>query len=132
VRYADTDHMGVVYHANYFIYFETGRAEMMRKLWKPYSQLEKEGWILPVIEAGCRYHRGAQYDDLLTICTRAAITSGVRLRFDYTLYRNGESAPLAEGYTVHCFTDLEGKPRRLPKELIQALEVHNVGMKNDV
>ncbi len=117
VRYADTDQMGVVYHANYFAYFESGRAEFIRQVWKPYAQLEKEGWVLPIIEAGCRYLRAAEYDDLLTVVTRLAIFSAARLRFDYTIHKNSQNTPLARGFTVHCFTDLQGKPRRLPAEL---------------
>jgi acyl-CoA thioester hydrolase len=122
VRYADTDRMGVVYHANYFVYFESGRAELIRRLWKSYREIEEAGLILPITEAGCTYYRGAQYDDLLTVCTRMVIFSGARLRFNYSIYKTPENSPLAEGFTVHCFTDMAGKPRRMPVELVTILE----------
>ena len=67
VRYAETDQMGVVYHSNYFPYFETARAESIRQLGFTYADMEKMGIIMPVIEVQCRYLRPALYDDLLTI-----------------------------------------------------------------
>lgn len=122
VRYADTDRMGVVYHANYFAYFESGRAELIRRIWKPYAELEKAGVLLPIIEAGCRYYQGAEYDDLLTVCTRVAGFSGARLRFEYAIFKSEKNAPLAFGFTVHCFADRRGRPRRMPTELYDLLK----------
>ena len=122
VRYADTDRMGVVYHANYFTYFESGRAELIRRIWKPYLELERSGVVLPVVEAGCRYLQAAEYDDLLTVCTKVAEATGARLRFEYTIFKNDGERPLAQGYTVHCFMDLQGRPRRMPAELRAILE----------
>jgi acyl-CoA thioester hydrolase len=122
VRYADTDRMGVVYHANYFVFFESGRAELIRRLWKSYREIEEEGLILPIVKAGCTYHHGARYDDLLTICTRMEIFSAARLRFNYSVFKSVESAPIVEGFTVHCFTDLSGKPRRIPAQITGLLE----------
>ena len=121
VRYADTDRMGVVYHSNYFVYFEACRAELIRRLWKPYSQIEKDGYLLLVIEAFCHYHRGAEYDDVLTVRARVADFSDTRIRFEYQVFRNEGEAPLVEGFTEHCFADLKGKPRRMPEELKQIL-----------
>jgi acyl-CoA thioester hydrolase len=114
VRYADTDRMGVVYHANYFVFFESGRAELIRRLWKSYKEIEEEGLILPIIKAGCTYYYGARYDDLLTVCTRMEIFSAARLRFNYSVFKSAENTPIVEGFTVHCFTDLSGKPKRIP------------------
>jgi len=121
VRYADTDRMGVVYHANYFVYFESERAELIRNLWKPYSQLEKEGLLLPILEAFCRYRKGAEYDDVLTVGTRVVDLSSTRLRFEYQIYLGDETNLIAEGYTEHCFTGLDGKPRRMPEDLKRIL-----------
>ena len=70
VRYAETDQMGVVYHSNFFPYFESARAESIRELGFTYADMEKMGVIMPVVEVQCRYHRPARYDDLLTIQTR--------------------------------------------------------------
>lgn len=122
VRYADTDRMGVVYHANYFVYFESGRAELIRSIWKPYSQLEKEGLLLPILEAGCRYRKGARYDDLLTVKTRVAHFSDTRLRFEYRIFDDEGDQLLVEGFTEHCFTDLRGKPHRIPEDLRMVLK----------
>jgi acyl-CoA thioester hydrolase len=130
VRYADTDRMGVVYHANYFEYFETGRADFIRRVWKPYAELEREGLILPVIEAGCRYYKGAEYDDILTVCTRVADFSGARLRFQYTIFKSSEIHSLAEGFTVHCFMTLQGKLRRMPSPLQKILEDLQKGIRS--
>ncbi|MFV0605582.1 MAG: acyl-CoA thioesterase [Niabella sp.] len=67
VRYAETDQMGVVYHSNYFLYFEVARAESIRQLGFTYADMEKVGVIMPVIEVKCKYIRPALYDQLLTI-----------------------------------------------------------------
>jgi acyl-CoA thioester hydrolase len=117
VRYAETDAMGWVYYANYFHYFEVARAELMRRAWKSYRELEDEGVMLPVVESHCRYVRGARYDDELRIRTRLTIPSGARLRFDYRVLRGQDQELLAEGYTVHCFVSPDGKPRPVPREL---------------
>lgn len=117
VRYADTDRMGVVYHANYFIYFEACRSSLIRRLWKPYSEIEKDGYLLLVIEAGCRYLKGAQYDDLINVYARVSRFTDTRLRFDYRIYTDQGDDLIVEGFTEHCFTDQDGKPRRMPDEL---------------
>lgn len=67
VRYAETDQMGVVYHANYFQYFEVARAESIRHLGITYADLEKMGVIMPVVDVHCKYIRPALYDQLLTV-----------------------------------------------------------------
>ena len=121
VRYADTDAMSVVYHSNYFWYFESGRAELIRHLWKPYAQIEKEGLIFPIIEASCRYYGAAHYDDLITVHTKVGSFSGARLRFDYQIHKEGENYPLVRGFTEHCFTNTAGKPRRMPEEFSEIL-----------
>lgn len=129
VRYADTDRMGVVYHANYFEYFETGRADFIRRIWKPYAELEKEGLILPVIEAGCRYYKSAEYDDVLTVCTRVENFTDARLCFHYSIFKSAEIHSLAEGFTVHCFMNLQGKLRRIPSPLRRILEDLQTGIR---
>jgi len=121
VRYADTDRMGLVYHANYFIYFEACRSSLIRTIWKPYSQIEKDGYILLVIEASCRYWKGAGYDDLLNVYARVADFSGSRIRFEYKIYKDDDNTLLVEGITEHCFADKWGKPRRMPVELQKIL-----------
>jgi acyl-CoA thioester hydrolase len=117
VRYAETDKMGVVYYANYLVWFEVARCEWFRETGSSYQTLEAAGTILPVIEAHCEYERPARYDDEIEIRTRARLLSPVRLRFDYELSRRGEAAPIAAGYTVHAGVDPEGRLRRLPADV---------------
>jgi len=114
VRYAETDKMGVVYYANYLVWFEVARCEWFRETGSTYQALEAAGTILPVIEAHCEYERPARYDDEIHIRTTAQLLSPARLRFDYELTRAGETTPLAAGYTVHAGVDPTGRPRRLP------------------
>lgn len=114
VRYAETDKMGVVYYANYLVWFEVGRCEWLRPTGSSYRQLEAEGTILPVIEAHCEYRRPLRYDDEVEIRARGTMLSPVRLRFDYEVVRSGAAEPSAVGWTEHCGVDPDGRPRRLP------------------
>jgi acyl-CoA thioester hydrolase len=121
VRYADTDRMGVVYHANYFVWFEVGRTEWLRDTGWSYREMEREGVSLPVIEAHCEYRQPARYDDEVEIRTRATVITPVRLRFDYELRREPGDPPAAVGHTIHAAVDANGRPCRLParvRELI--------------
>ncbi len=115
VRYADTDKMGFVYYANYLIYFEVGRTEFIRKLWKPYAEIEKAGYILPVLSTRIEYKSSAFYDDLLTIKTTLDSYSGARIAFRYEIFRD-KGTLIAKGYTQHCFTNTEGRLRRIPPD----------------
>lgn len=117
VRYAETDKMGVVYYANYLVWFEVARCEWFRETGFTYEGLETAGTILPVIEAHCEYERSARYDDEIEIRTGARLLSPVRLRFDYELRRAGEEGRLAAGYTVHAAVDHDGRIRRFPAEV---------------
>ena len=118
VRYAETDRMGVVYHANFFVWFEVGRTDLLRHSGWSYREMESEGFTLPVIEAHCQYQRPARYDDELDICTHAVQLSAVRVRFDYHVVRAADAVVLAEGHTVHASVDHDGKPRRLPERVL--------------
>jgi acyl-CoA thioester hydrolase len=118
VRYADTDRMGVVYYANYFVWFEVGRSEWLRETGWSYRDMEADGGVaLPVIEAYCDYRHSARYDDLLEIRTRATLLTPVRVRFDYEIVRTNDDVLAATGHTVHAALDGGGKPRRLPERL---------------
>jgi len=121
VRYGETDAMGRVYYANYFYYFEVGRSDLIRSVWKSYRQMEEEGLILPVVEAACKYVRGARYEDEIDVHSILSMPSRFRLRFDYEV-RHAESRELlARGHTEHCFIDEAGKPMRIPGDLREAL-----------
>ena len=115
VPYADTDQMGVVYYANYLIYFERLRNELIRAGGKSYRQWEEEGINLPVIEAQCEYFHPAHYDDTLTITGRVAEVKRVRIRIECEVKRGDEL--LARGYTVHACINREGRPIRVPEEI---------------
>jgi acyl-CoA thioester hydrolase len=106
--------MGVVYYANYFVWFEVGRTDLLRDSGWTYRDMEREGFSLPVIEAHCEYRQPARYDDDLDIQTTGTLVSPVRLRFDYQVVRHGDSAVLAAGHTVHASLDASGRPVRLP------------------
>jgi acyl-CoA thioester hydrolase len=126
VRYAETDQMGIVYYANYLVWFELGRVELLRSLGLAYSQLEKEHeCILPVVEATCRYRAPARYDDEILIETRPAMLRGSVLKFAYRILRKGSdgTAPtlLAEGETVHMVCDDQLKRKPLPEHYAAAL-----------
>ena len=114
VRYAETDKMGVVYYANYFVWFEVGRTDWLRQSGWTYREMEAAGVSLPVIEAHCEYSQPARYDDEIAIDARAVLLSGVRLRFEYRLRRTTDGTVLAEGHTVHAAVDQLGRPCRLP------------------
>lgn len=117
VRYAETDKMGVVYYANYFVWFEVARCDLLRALGNTYRDLEGRGVMLPVIEAHCEYRASARYDDELEIRTRAALLSAARVEFTYAVRRPADDSALAIGRTVHAVVDRNGRPRRLPADI---------------
>jgi acyl-CoA thioester hydrolase len=114
VRYAETDQMSVVYHANYFVWFEIGRTDLLRHCGWTYRELEAEGISLPVIEAHCEYRRPARYDDELEVRAAGTLMSPVRIEFTYELVTLEEGTLLATGRTVHAALDRDGRPCRLP------------------
>lgn len=121
VRYGETDQMGVVYHSNYFLYFETGRTELLRAAGFAYSELEKRGLFLVVTETGCRHRAAARYDDLLQVATRVARVGKATIRFEYAVRGPGGSL-LAEGHTELASVDRDKKPIRLPDEIVNRLK----------
>jgi acyl-CoA thioester hydrolase len=126
VRYAETDQMGIVYYANYLVWFEIGRVELMRSLGLAYSQLEREHQcILPVIEASCRYRSPARYDDEILIETRPSLLRESVIKFAYRILRKApegqDAAVLAEGETVHVVCDDQMKRKPLPAKYAAAL-----------
>jgi acyl-CoA thioester hydrolase len=131
VRYAETDQMGVVYHANYLVWFEVGRVEMMRQIGLHYKEMEREeGALIAVVEAKARYKAPARYDDELIIRTRVAGMRSSILRFKYEVIRVEDEVLLAEGETVHLVVDREMKRRTMPDKYVEqfgSLMNHLVG-----
>lgn len=117
VRYAETDKMGVVYYANYFVWFEVARCELLRSRGGRYRDLEAGGVLLPVVEAHCDYRAPARYDDDLDVVATGSLRSRVRVAFHYEVRRQADQALLAVGHTVHAATDPSGAPRRVPPDL---------------
>ncbi|HRE58097.1 MAG TPA: thioesterase family protein [Candidatus Kapabacteria bacterium] len=121
VRYAETDQMRVVYNGEYLTYFEVGRTEALRAFGLPYTELEKEGYLLPVIEANIQYKSPAFYDDVLeiTACLSSYITATITISY---IIRRKEML-IAEGRTVHTFVHATTmKPARPPKSYRQMID----------
>jgi acyl-CoA thioester hydrolase len=118
--------MGIVYYANYLVWFEIGRVELLRSLGLAYSQLEMDHQcILPVIEASCRYKAPARYDDQIVIETRPSLLRGSVIKFHYRILRKApegeEPRLLAEGETVHVVCDDQLNKKPLPERYAAAL-----------
>jgi len=121
VRYAETDQMGVVYYANFFVWFEIGRTELCRQLGFAYKQMEEEDdCYIVVTEAGCRFIRPARYDDVLRIRTRTAQVRSRTLRFAYEVSSAATGELVATGETAHVICDRKGRPRVLPSKYRKA------------
>lgn len=116
VRYAETDKMGVVYHSNYFIWFEAARVQMLDELGLPYTEIETSGLMLPVIDCSAKFLRPARFDDRVKIHVQMHEKPGLRLKIHYKV-ACGETL-LAEGFTQHVFVDLEGRPAKPPAEFM--------------
>jgi acyl-CoA thioester hydrolase len=118
VRYAETDRMGLLHHANYLVYFEQARTELLRTLGATYKDMEDEGYFLVVSKMEVRYKSPAHYDDVLTIRTTVTRTSPVRLEHKYEVFHEGKV--VAEGSSTLACVDTNGKLRAMPDWLVEA------------
>lgn len=121
VRYAETDMMGIVYHANYLPWLEIGRTQLLREKGLPYKEIEEHGLFLPVLEVNIKYKRPAKYDDVITIVTRLADKPFVKIRMDYEVKRGEEL--LATASTLHAFMNREGQAVRAPGFFKEAMDL---------
>ena len=122
VRYSETDQMGTFYNSRALEWFECGRTELMRRrLGMSYAALEAEGVFLPLVEAHLEFLGGARYDDLLNVSTSVEVSGRARLRFEVQIHQGESGKPVVRGYTVHAFTDRQGKPIRPPLWFIRKL-----------
>jgi acyl-CoA thioester hydrolase len=117
VRYAETDMMGIVYHANYLPWFEVGRTTLLKEIGIPYRKLEEEGYRLPVLEVSAKFVRPAVYDDTLEVISTVSERPLLRIRITYEIRRAGDL--LATGTTLHAFVDREGRPVRPPSWVVE-------------
>lgn len=117
VRYAETDQMGVVYHGNYFVWFEVGRVELIRALGIEYKRMEiEDDCHIVVADAHCRYHQSARYDEVLRIRTRIKESRNRMVKFFYEVFRDADGALLATGTTMHVICGSNGRPKLLPEK----------------
>ncbi|PNY82842.1 acyl-CoA thioesterase [Deinococcus koreensis] len=119
MRYAETDMMGVVHHANYPVWFEVGRTELMHALGLPYREIEARGYFLMLSGLNVEYRRAARYDDELTVTTALTALRSRTLTFGYRVVRGDEL--LATGETRHIATDRSYRPARLPDDVLALL-----------
>lgn len=127
VRYKETDKMGIVYHSNYFVWFDIGRTEFLRELGYDYRRMEEENILLPVIDVGCKYIKPARYDDEVTVKTKIEKLKGTKLEFKYEVFINKEK--ISEGYTIHGFVDKDLKPLKFKSERKDLWEILNKNTK---
>ena len=121
VRYAETDQMGVVYHANHFVWFEVGRVELLRQLGFSYREMEQnDGCFIAVVDARCRYKAPVRYDDEVIVRTHLKNVRESLVHFGYELVRVSDGSLLAEGETTHIVTDAEMRTRTIPEKYMDA------------
>lgn len=117
VRYAETDQMGVVYHGNFFTWFEVGRVEFCRQQGFEYKRMEAEDdSFIVVAEAHCRYLRPARFDDVLSVRTRVSAAQRRVIRFAYEIFHQASGELIATGETTHVICDRLGRPKSLPEK----------------
>jgi acyl-CoA thioester hydrolase len=123
VRYAETDQMGVVYHANYFVWFEVGRVGFLRQLGFSYREMEQnDGCCIAVVDARCRYKAPARYDDEVLVRTYLKNVRDSLVHFGYELVRVSDRTLLAEGETTHIVVDLQMKVRAIPEKYMKVFQ----------
>lgn len=124
VRYAETDQMGVVYHANYLVWFEVGRVEFIRQLGLDYKSMEREGCGIAVVDVSVRYKAPARYDDELIVQTRLTAARGAVIRFGYRIVRAADDLLLCEGETMHVVVGRDMKKQSLPQKYAERFAAH--------
>lgn len=123
-RYADTDQMGIVHHAKYFEYFEIARTELLRSMGLPYSELENDGYLLPLTDCYAKFIKPVKYDKLVRIETILENFSGVRLQLSYKIFDDETGELLSEGYTKHSWVKkVNLKPTRPPNKFLEILKL---------
>jgi len=115
--------MKVVNNAKYLEYFEVGRTELLRSIGLPYTEIEKQGILIAVVEAYAKYLKSARYDDMLRVESSMSEMPVARIRIQYRIFAEHETEPIVEGYTVHSFlNEATGRPTRAPAMFLQTLQ----------
>lgn len=122
-RYAETDQMGIVHHSNYPIWFEAGRTDFIKTAMISYSEIEKKGYMLPLIELNCNYISASKYEDEIRVNTSVKDFTKTRITFYYEVFANNSEKPVATGETVHVWTDTSLKPVNLAKAAPEIYEI---------
>lgn len=122
VRFAETDMMGVVHHANYFVWFEAGRVLYLRRCGIDLNEMLRAGIIFPITDVSCRYKASARFDDVVQIRTALQEFSRAKLIFTYDVVRQSDSQVLAQGRTLNVFTNSAGRIIRLPDTYYECLQ----------
>ncbi len=120
VRYQETDQMGIVYYASYYVWFEVARTEYFRSLGAPYRSFERNGAYLVVVNSSCQYKQPAHYDDLITLRSWISSVKNTSFTFEYEVQRGKDV--LATGKTVHVFINKNGKPIKIPAKVRGLIE----------
>lgn len=124
VRYVDTDKLGISYYGNYFSWFEAARTEYFREIGILYTECEKEGYFLPVVEAQAKYLSPSTYDDLVIVRTSVSELKKSSMRFEYQVFSQASKKMITTGYTVHVFVDKSMRPVRMPEHINRIVECH--------
>lgn len=124
VIYRDTDKMGISYYANYFVWFEAARTEYFRELGLPYTECEKKGYFLPVVECSARYISSSTYDDLITVRTSVSSIRRSSLRFEYLVFKDKPENLVATGFSTHVFVNADMRPVRVPDDVRGRVTLH--------
>ena len=130
VRYAETDQMGIVHHSCYPIWFEAGRTDLIRKMGLPYSEIEKSGVLLPLIELRCVYKGFARYEDEITVKTSVKHHNGIKTTFYYEVFRLGSAEAITSGETVHVWVNRDFKPVNIKKLRPEINDLVNAAVDN--
>ena len=121
VRYSETDQLGTYYNSRALEWFEVGRTELMRSMGIPYTQWEKKGYMIPLVEAHVTYRGRASYDDLLALDVSVEMVGRASVRFAVKITNAQTGQAVADGYTIHAIVNPEGKPTRPPVWLVEKL-----------
>ena len=119
VRFAETDAMGIVYHANYLPWCEVVRLALINSIGLSYKTMNENGYHLPVVESHLNYKFPAKYDDIVEITARITERPSVKIKIEYEMYANGKL--LVTGHTIHVFVNLQGMPVKPPRDVAKVL-----------